>query len=614
MVDKISTNNSKEINICYKKCFHLEKLYENTHDQILNYKISTKWNSLKDSNLKVNDIITDKDFLKDISHSWTAYHNNMSINHHQPGPVEGCIFQIEFSENGKYMASSNHYGTVDIWNTYNKKLLKNLNVHKEIVTGIEMFSNFENKYLDFYDTENEIDFEEEYILTSSLDKTIKLTKNLKILHTFTEHNDWIKSMSISSDRKNFLSGCISSVIKLWDFEKQKVILNIKSNDLNSQNNLNTVNTLKFFDNDNLFISAFRDGLVKIYDVRQRSVGFSNYEYYKPSIEFKAHDVKLNAVKLSKNNNKLLSSGRDNCGRLWDIRNLSNITNKIDNSKALNIYKGHKCEGFNIEMSFYNQEKNVITGSEDGGIFVYDIDSCIPSITYNTNERCVNIVKPLPSDRSKYSFIYAGLEHLHLFYCEPFIISEIDDNVIKVLDSDLTTNTQNNFKSIHLDRDKRGKKVEQTPKDDFSLQSIMEEVMKDSGDSILKLIHSSNLSYSQDIDCDSILDKLKDLNDPVSIQALENLNRKFQEKLMESFSKRMKKKTNEKQIENKNTVENKLINLHCQECSLKRELNENANYTSEKIIETNDQVFFKDEDVFDMPNLSSLKLRFNFKII
>lgn len=606
--DKKKTNALSKIN--YKQCSHLKRLYNNYYDPIINDKVCTMWNLLNNNLLKSN-LIHDDCFFNDVSHSWIAYHNNQSINHQQSGPVEGCIFQIEFSENGKYMAASNHYGTVDIWNTYNKKLIKNLNVHKEIVTGIEMFSSLQNDNFD-----NEINFEDEFLLTSSLDKTIKLTKNLKVIHTFTEHNDWIKSLAISSDKRNFLSGCISSVIKLWDFETQKVILNIKSDEIVNENNLNTVNSLKFYNNnDNTFVSAFRDGLVKIYDIRQRNSGFETNEFYKPAIKFKAHNVKLNAVKISKNDRHLLSSGRDNCGRLWDIRNLPSLTDKADESKAINTYRGHKCEGFNIELSFMNKEKNVITGSEDGGIYVYEIDSNKPSMMYHTNERCVNIVKPFPFDRSNYSFVYAGLEHLHLFYCEPYIISEVQENLIKsITNTPIGVIISNNLKSTHLDREKRGKEQEKNQKDDFSLQSIMEDVMKDSGDSILKLIHTSNLSYSQDLDCDSILEKLKDLNDPVSMQALENLNKKFQEKLLESFAKKMKKP--EKQnTKNKTAIETKIVNINCCDCLSNQNLFEfeNHSYEDQKHPLCYEE-YIEESEIFELPSINNVNFNLNFKLI
>lgn len=35
------------------------------------------------------------------------------------------------------------------------------------------------------------------------------------------------------------------------------------------------------------------------------------------------------------------------------------------------YKGQKCVGYNISASFINNEKDVITGSEDNRILIFD---------------------------------------------------------------------------------------------------------------------------------------------------------------------------------------------------------------------------------------------------
>ena len=36
------------------------------------------------------------------------------------------------------------------------------------------------------------------------------------------------------------------------------------------------------------------------------------------------------------------------------------------------YKGHKCVGYNISANFINNEKNIITGSEDNRVNIYKI--------------------------------------------------------------------------------------------------------------------------------------------------------------------------------------------------------------------------------------------------
>ena len=176
-----------------------------------------------------------------------------------------------------------------------RKFKKIITDHKEIVTGIEYFNN-----------------NNEFMMSCSLDKTIKLWNNYEHVHTFHEHCDWVRCLALSKNNKHFLSGCVSSVIKYWDIEERKVIHTI-NNVNNDPELLNTVNSLTFLNKDeNVFLSGLRSGVVKLYDIRKQ-----NYIVR----EFKAHKSKLNSVKINREDKYLLSSGRDSLIKLWDFRML-----------------------------------------------------------------------------------------------------------------------------------------------------------------------------------------------------------------------------------------------------------------------------------------------------
>jgi len=309
----------------------------------------------------------DKFFIKNLSLNWMALYNpqNISLNSINR---DGCIFTISFDETAEILASSNHIHNIEIWDMKEKKVKKIINDHKEIVTGIEFFNNHdsnrnnysesksktleklkqieadENMFIkneenffpinvennnhhdletlsyDSYDEnkdenlfENEFSFcDNTYMMSCSLDKTIKLWKDFNCIETFLDHNDWVRCLSISSDNKYFLSGCVSSVIKYWDLNKKKV-LHVFNNSNDNPDLLNTVNSLNFMSNSpSVFMTGLRSGAVKIFDVRKPD---------KLVRDFKAHKCKLNSVKFNKDDKYLLSSGRDSVARLWDFRNL-----------------------------------------------------------------------------------------------------------------------------------------------------------------------------------------------------------------------------------------------------------------------------------------------------
>jgi WD40 repeat protein len=288
----------------YSFCEHLESLYlnsfinkyTNTNEPRNFYNLTKIHNNGKLGSSEYLNI-SNNYFMKNIDYNWTALYNNQSLSSSAINK-DGCIFTISFDDNGEQLASSNHNHNIEIWDLNKKKVKKILTDHKEIVTGLEYFHN-----------------DPMYMMSCSLDKTIKLWKDYTAIHTFVEHSDWVRCISISNSNKYFLSGCVSSIVKLWDIEYKKVICSI--NNLNPDPDLlNTVNSLLFTkENENIFLSGLRNGSVKIFDLRQKD---NNNMLVN---EFKAHKLKLNSVKLNHEDKYILTSGRDNLIRLWDFRKL-----------------------------------------------------------------------------------------------------------------------------------------------------------------------------------------------------------------------------------------------------------------------------------------------------
>jgi WD40 repeat protein len=295
--------NSQENERKYSFCSHIKDLYFNSFTNKISEKDATSnfFNLTKHfakSKLSRPEFynISNNYLTKNISYNWTALYNSQSLGNNFN--KDGCIFTLAFDDFGEQLASSNHFHNIEIWDLNTRKVKKILNDHKEIVTGIEYFHN-----------------ERDYFLSCSLDKTIKLWKNYSAVHTFIEHSDWVRCIAISETNKMFLSGCVSSIIKLWDMEYRKVISSI--NNINPNPDLlNTVNSLLFMkENENIFLSGFRNGSVKVFDLRLRE---NNSMLVK---EFKAHNIKLNSVKLNIEDKYILTSGRDSLIRLWDFRKL-----------------------------------------------------------------------------------------------------------------------------------------------------------------------------------------------------------------------------------------------------------------------------------------------------
>lgn len=472
---------------------------------------------------------------------------------------EGCIFSMNFNDTGNLMGISNQNHNVEIWDLKSKKLIKNITSHSEIVTGLEFFHKPDDN---------------EYFLTCSLDKTIKLWKNYKNIHTFMEHSDWVRCLAIRKDNQQFISGCVSSVVKLWDIPTQRVIGSV-INKNSDPSLLTTVNSLYFMNNNNnLFVIGLRSGEVKIFDSRVQN---KNDEYIKNIglvQAFKAHNKKLNSARINHNDRYLLTSSRDSLLRLWDMRKLPNENDDEEDIKRnqyyVNEYNKHKCVGYNIECNFYNNEQYIITGSENSYFYIYDI---INSQKYNkikTRHKCINLIKQIPNT---YNIAFTALEDISIF------VWNAHKNITKYYEKkNLLINNENYNYIEDSDGEKDLDDIEETDKSHQLCNKLIEEVMSECGDMILKIFHNHNLTYSNGINFENLMDIIKKSNDEKSKNILEMINEKFMKRIMENFVSGMnnKNKNEKKNKENKKQLKYQKREIKCLDCQNSQKNNDTKN--------------------------------------
>ena len=414
--------------------------------------------------------------------------------------------------------------------------------HNEIVTGVEFFHGKEDN---------------EYFLSCSLDKTIKLWRNFNNIHTFLEHSDWVRCISVRDDNVQFLSGCVSSVVKLWDLPTQRVIGSI-TNQTSDSASLATINSLSFMKtNPNLFIVGLRNGDVKICDSRIQNQNNDFIKNVGIVQTFQAHQKKLNTVKLSKNDKYILTAGRDSLLRLWDLRKLPKENEKPD-TYYINEFNKHKCVGYNIECNFYMNEKYAMTGSEDGNIYIYDIYKNNTYYKIKTRLKCINLIKQVPNT---YNFAYTGLEDISIF------IWNAHKNISKYYEK-YCQKVSGKKEDDDLDDSETEKEDMREVDNDFQMYNkLVEEVMAECGDSILKLFHSNNLTYNG-INLEKLNEIIRNSEDEKTKAMLKSITDKFIKKLSENIFSRDKYKKKEK-IQKKKPEKPKIIKkreIKCSECN------------------------------------------------
>ena len=492
--------------------------------------------------------------VKNISLDWSLFNNTQNVSLNSINK-EGCIFAMSFNDTGNLMGASNHHNRIEIWDIKTKKLKKMITSHTEITTGIEFFHKNEDN---------------EYFITCSLDKTIKLWKNYTNIHTFLEHSDWVRCISVREDNTKFLSGCVSSIVKLWDIPTQRVIGTIINENADS-NSLTTVNSLNFMNNDpNIFLIGLRSGEVKICDSRIQNKNDNLNKNIGIVHCFKAHKNKLNTIKLNKNDKYIITSGRDSSLRLWDLRKLPKENE--ENPICINEYKKHRCVGYNIECNYYLNENYIITGSEDGNIYIYDINNNNIYYKIKTTLKCVNLIKEIPNT---YNIAFTGLEDSTIF------IWNANKNISKFYEKYCCLNSNKNDDNNFYDSDnEKDLNDEDTNKYSNLGNKLIEEVMTECGDVILKLFHSHNLTYSNGINLERLSEIIQNNNDQKTKDIIKKITDKFMKKMMdnimESVDKKKEKKPEKKKEKKKILQKNE---IKCLECSQTKNKNNDNIFNS-----------------------------------
>lgn len=144
------------------------------------------------------------------------------------------------------------------------------------------------------------------------------------------------------------SGGYDRVVRLYDTETQTLLKSFAGHK-------SSIGSVAFNGRGNLIVTGSKDSSIKFWDVVSglcvRSVS--------------AHLGEVTSVEINESGSLMVSSSKDNSNRLWDIR----LT------KAVKRFKGHQNTSKNfVRSGFGPREDVVIGGSEDGRVYIWDVES------------------------------------------------------------------------------------------------------------------------------------------------------------------------------------------------------------------------------------------------
>ncbi|KAF3005291.1 hypothetical protein E8E14_008344 [Neopestalotiopsis sp. 37M] len=294
----------------------------------------------------------------------------------------GPIWAMEFSKDGKYLATAGRDRVVRVWAVIatqeDRKAYEEESVCADVGAGerlsapvfrprpIREFSGHTGEILDLSWSKNN------FLLSSSMDKTVRLwhLSRDECLCTF-KHKDFVTSIAFHPrDDRFFLAGSLDSILRLWSIPDKSVAYSSQIADL--------VTAVAFSPDGKTCIAGCLNGLCTFYETE--GLKFETQMHVRSSRGKNAKGSKITGIQTMTSppdepdgEVKVLVTSNDSRVRIYNLRD-----------KALELkFKGHENTSNQIRASFSDDGNYVICGSEDKRAFIW---STGPSQSDNKEKR------------------------------------------------------------------------------------------------------------------------------------------------------------------------------------------------------------------------------------
>jgi WD40 repeat protein len=335
----------------------------------------------------------------------TASHDNTSI---LWNASDGKILSIlkghrdwvnfaSFSPDGKYVVSASDDSTIRIWNVSKGSFISEMHEHPDYMNSA-MFSPDGKK-----------------IITASSDSKARIwdVQTKKMLIELKGHSNRVESACFSKDGKSILTSSWDNTAILWNEADGKIISRLSGH-------TTAMHDATYSPDGKMMATGSEDNIIRIWKVKDGKMMF----------ELKGHTDFITSLHFSPDGKKLLSSSADNTAKIWDLstRKITTDLNKHTNmivtanfsndgkrvvtaswdftTKLWDAYTGELLKEFKedkpdsidlpfrhaIESAAFSMDgSKIVTGSLDGLVRIWDIESGHLILKFNSNSYNVNDV-------------------------------------------------------------------------------------------------------------------------------------------------------------------------------------------------------------------------------
>eukprot|EP01132_Coremiostelium_polycephalum_P009326 gene9326-11436_t len=243
---------------------------------------------------------------------------------------------VEFIGNGLSLASGSSDNTIKLWNTETGSLISNLVGNTSRIWDLSSSPSGN------------------FLASSSGDGIVKVwdissQSNPQCPLSIKAHESDAYTVQFHPGQNHIVTGGYDKSIHLFDVRTGQLVKTFSGH-------TGSISKVIFNPHGNLIISGSKDCTIKFWDIVS-GVCIKT---------FSSHLGEVTSVSTNSSGSYLLSASKDNSNRLWDIRN----------ARPIKRFKGHQNTSKNfVRSAFGPNESLVIGGSEDGYVYIWDIETC-----------------------------------------------------------------------------------------------------------------------------------------------------------------------------------------------------------------------------------------------